>query len=46
MDTVTDLALLRIEAPTPMPVARLGDPRRSAWEEVVAIGNPMGSSRR
>src|SRR5215470_11656521 len=35
MDTVTDLALLRIETPSPVPVLRLGD-------EVVAIGNPMG----
>src|SRR6266481_1754405 len=43
MDTVTDLALLRIETSTPLPVARLGDSAAlRVGDEVVAIGNPMG----
>jgi putative serine protease PepD len=43
MDTVTDLALLRIETQAPLPVARLGDSTAlRVGEEVVAIGNPMG----
>ena len=43
MDTVTDLALLRIETPSPVPVARLGDSSAlHVGDEVVAIGNPMG----
>jgi serine protease Do len=43
MDTVTDLALLRIETPSPLPVARLGDSAAlRVGDEVVAIGNPMG----
>src|SRR5258705_5735932 len=43
MDTVTDLALLRIETSTPLPAARLGDSAAlRVGDEVVAIGNPMG----
>jgi len=43
MDTVTDLALLRIETPSPLPAARLGDSSAlNVGDEVVAIGNPMG----
>ena len=43
MDTVTDLALLRIDTSSPLPVARLGDSAAlRVGDEVVAIGNPMG----
>ena len=43
LDTVTDLALLRIETSAPLPVARLGDSSAlRVGDEVVAIGNPMG----
>ena len=43
MDTVTDLALLRIETPSPLPAARFGDSSAlHVGDEVVAIGNPMG----
>jgi len=43
MDTVTDLALLRLEATSPLPAARLGDSSvLHVGDEVVAIGNPMG----
>jgi serine protease Do len=43
MDTVTDLALLRIETPSALPAARLGDSSAlHVGDEVVAIGNPMG----
>jgi len=43
MDTVTDLALLRLEATSPLPAARLGDSSAlHVGDEVVAIGNPMG----
>jgi serine protease Do len=43
MDTVTDLALLRLEVTSPLPAARLGDSASlRVGDEVVAIGNPMG----
>src|SRR2546428_1680510 len=43
MDTVTDLALLRLEATSPLPAARLrGSSVLHVGDEVVAIGNPMG----
>src|SRR3989442_3850682 len=43
MDTVTDLALLRIESSSAVPAARLGDSAAlRVGDEVVAIGNPMG----
>src|SRR2546428_12760165 len=43
VDTVTDLALLRLEATSPLPAARLGDSSAlHVGDEVVAIGNPMG----
>src|SRR5262249_57217343 len=43
MDPVTDLALLRIETSSPLPVARLGDSGAlGVGDEVVAIGNRLG----
>src|SRR5881397_3314355 len=43
MDTVTDLALLRIESSAPLPAAHLGDSAAlRVGDEVVAIGNPIG----
>jgi serine protease Do len=43
MDTVIDLALLRLEATSPLPVVRLGDSAAlHVGDEVIAIGNPMG----
>src|SRR5438132_3983583 len=43
MDTVTDLALLRIETPSPLPAPPPGAPSAlHVGDEVVAIGNPMG----
>jgi putative serine protease PepD len=43
MDTVLDLALLRLETTAPLPVARLGDSSTvRVGDEVVAIGNPIG----
>ena len=43
MDTVLDLALLRIEAPSPLLAAQLGDSAAlRVGDEVVAIGNPIG----
>jgi putative serine protease PepD len=43
MDTVTDLAVLRLESTASVPAARLGDSSAlHVGDEVVAIGNPMG----
>jgi len=43
MDTVLDLALVRLEAAAPLPAARLGDSAAlRVGDEVVAIGNPIG----
>jgi S1-C subfamily serine protease len=43
IDTVLDLALLRVEASNPLPVARLGDSSVvKVGDEVVTIGNPIG----
>jgi len=43
VDTVLDLALVRIDAPSPLPAARLGDSGAlRVGDEVVAIGNPIG----
>jgi S1-C subfamily serine protease len=43
LDPVLDLALLRVEAPSVLPVAKLGDSAGvRVGDEVVAIGNPIG----
>ena len=43
VDTVLDLALLRVEATTPLTAARLGDSSTvKVGDEVVTIGNPIG----
>jgi S1-C subfamily serine protease len=43
LDTVLDVALLRVESQGPMPTARLGDSASvKVGDEVVAIGNPIG----
>ena len=43
IDPVLDLALVRIDAKAPLPVARLGDSSQlRVGDEVVAIGNPVG----
>jgi serine protease Do len=42
-DPKTDLAVLKVESPTPLPVVSLGDSDRLAVGDwVVAIGNPFG----
>src|SRR3989475_3611329 len=43
LDSVLDLALIRIETTIPLPTARLGDSSTlRVGEEVAAIGNPIG----
>ena len=43
IDPVLDVALIRIDAPSALPVAQLGDSSSvKVGDEVVAIGNPLG----
>jgi serine protease Do len=43
LDSLLDLALIRVETTAPLPVARLGDSSvLRVGEEVAAIGNPLG----
>jgi S1-C subfamily serine protease len=43
LDPVLDVALIRVDAPNPLPVARLGDSSGvRVGDEVIAIGNPIG----
>ena len=43
LDTVLDVALIRVETGGPLPAARLGDSTAiKVGDEVVAIGNPIG----
>ncbi len=42
-DPKTDLALLQVEAPSPLPYARFGDSDRAeVGDWVIAVGNPFG----
>jgi len=43
IDPVLDVALIRVDGPNPLPVARLGDSSVvRVGDEVIAIGNPIG----
>ena len=43
LDPVLDVALIRVDASSPLPVAQLGDSSTvKVGDEVVAIGNPLG----
>jgi S1-C subfamily serine protease len=43
IDPVLDVALIRVDGPNPLPVARLGDSSTvRVGDEVIAIGNPIG----
>ena len=43
LDSVLDVALLRVDPASPLPVAQLGDSSTvKVGDEVVAIGNPLG----
>ena len=43
LDTLLDLALIKIDTATSLPIARLGDSATlRVGDEVVAIGNPLG----
>jgi S1-C subfamily serine protease len=43
LDPVLDVALIRVDGPHPLPVARLGDSSTvRVGDEVIAIGNPIG----